>query len=113
MSGIKGKSGRKPRPESEKGKPWSKPVGAKSRKKISPAKVTSIRLSQGAVAAKSALEAQWGMNGTKVIEKALLDHVNSWCVPTENGDVTFDDWAEAFTFAQNGNYETPKPNLAI
>jgi hypothetical protein len=91
MSGIKGKSGRKPRPESEKGKPWSKPVGAKSRKKISPAKVTSIRL----------------------IEKALLDHVNSWCVPTENGDVTFDDWAEAFTFAQNGNYETPKPNLAI
>ena len=110
MSGLKGKSGRKPRPVSEKGKPWSKPKGAIAKNK-KPKERVSMRLSPAALAARSALAKHWSTTGTGAVEKALLSNVESWRVKTPGGDEIFWDWKAAFGFSSSNEYPDPEPVL--
>lgn len=113
MSGVKGKSGRKPRDPSEKGQPWGKPKGAKSANpKQSGA--TSMRLSAAALAAKKALAVAWGMSQTQVVEVALLKNVSKWAVniPGKKPKL-FNRWEDAQAFSLASGHPDPEPVIKI
>jgi hypothetical protein len=113
MSGVKGKSGRKPRDPSEKGLPWGKPKGAKSAK-VKQSGSTSMRLSAAALAAKKALAVAWKMSQTQAVETALLQQVSKWSVniPGKKPKL-FTRWEDAQAFSLANGYPDPEPVIKI